>query len=59
MVDEALDHTGRLDVLQVLLTEDDGHLWDTRSRRQLWIKRCLHWSQCSGMNTDQSDTRID
>lgn len=30
MVDEALDHTGRLDVLQVLFTEDDGHLRDTR-----------------------------
>lgn len=26
MVDEALDHAGRFDVLQVLFTEDDGHL---------------------------------
>lgn len=60
VVDEALDHTGRLDVLQVLFTEDDGHLRDTRSRRDLLIKRChcshkravLHWSGCSGMETD-------
>lgn len=26
VVDEALDHTRRFDVLQVLFTEDDGHL---------------------------------
>lgn len=26
VVDEALDHTGRFDVVQVLFTEDDGHL---------------------------------
>lgn len=27
VVDEALDHTRRLHILQVLFTEDNGHLW--------------------------------
>lgn len=34
MVDEALDHAGRFDVLQVLFAEDDGHLGDTGGHAQ-------------------------
>lgn len=40
VVDEALDHTGRFNVLQVLFAEDDGHLGDRRSRRGRLINHC-------------------
>lgn len=56
VVDEALDHAGRFDVLQVLFAEDDGHLGDTGTRTDLWTNQChcVHKrqeSQPAGMKT--------
>lgn len=39
VVDEALDHTRRLDVIQVLFTEDNGHLWTHSKMTHLNFKK--------------------